>query len=130
MEFSEAGTKPECVVFTNVRAPHTRAELQLVVFHSPESFAPGFSEWLESNANFHVWTRFMQEADKLRARGRQHYSARTIIEVLRHESAVRGDDPDYKINDHCTPNLARLYMLVTPGAEGFFETRSLAKDRK
>lgn len=110
-----------------VRAPHTLAELTLEVFCHRDQFALGFEQWLEEN--FHVWTRFMQEADKLRARGRTHYSARTIIEVLRHESALSDTDKQFKINDHCAPSLARLYMLVTEGADGFFETRPLAKDR-
>jgi hypothetical protein len=100
---------------------------QLIVFQNNDQFPNDFSDWLEQN--FRFWTRFVQEADKIRARGRTHYSSRTIVEVLRHESAVSDSDPDYKINDHSTPSLARLYMLVTPGAEGFFETRVLAKQR-
>lgn len=102
---------------------------QLLVFQNAAQFPPGFNDWLAMPANFQVWIRFMREADKLRDRGRTHYSARTIIEVLRHESALADSDPDRKINDHCIPNLSRLYMLLTTGAQGFFETRALANQR-
>lgn len=110
-----------------VRADWTKGELELLIFQHPKDFGHKFGDWL--GENFHVWERFMQEADKLRIKGRKHYSARTIIEVLRHESALSDNDKTYKLNDHCTPNLARLYMMITPFADKFFETRVLSKDR-
>lgn len=87
-----------------------------------DQFRKGFDAWLEGNQ--HVWRRFAEEADKVRAR-RDRYSARTIIEVLRHESALADTDTSFKLNDHNTPDLARLYLLTRPDAEGFFETRVL-----
>ena len=44
-------------------------------------FREGFLAWLATNA--HVWLAFEREADKVWNRGRRHYSARTIGEVLR-----------------------------------------------
>ena len=43
-------------------------------------FREGFLAWLATNA--HVWLAFEREADKVWNRGRRHYSARTIGEVL------------------------------------------------
>lgn len=86
-------------------------------------FRQEFPAWLEENG--HVWTRFHVEADKVRAR-RSHYSARTIIEFLRHESSLcEATDEDFKLNNNHAPDLARLYLLLNPDAEGFFTTRVL-----
>lgn len=83
-------------------------------------FRQEFPAWLEENG--HVWARFCTETDKVRSR-RAHYSARTIIEFLRHESSLREADEDFKLNNNHAPDLARLYLLVNPDAEGFFTTR-------
>lgn len=86
------------------------------------AFRPGFDEWVTFNP--HIMCAFVHQADAVRARGRKHYSARTIVEVLRHESVLR-ETPigEWKINDHAAPDLARLYMLIRPEAHGFFELR-------
>lgn len=83
-------------------------------------FRKGFPAWLEENGA--VWRRFEREADLIRAR-RTHYSARTIVEVLRHESALAESGGDFKLNNNHAPDLARLYLLTHPDALGFFETR-------
>lgn len=84
-------------------------------------FREGFIAWLATNAQ--VWTAFEREATKVWNRGRRHYSARTIVEVLRHESALAEIGGDYKLNDHHTPDLARLYALRYPDRDGLFEFR-------
>jgi hypothetical protein len=75
-------------------------------------YAEDFHEWLK--ANWHVYEAFAREADKVWARGRTHYSARTIIEYLRHETSVRETGDEWKINDHFTPSMARLYFFFHP----------------
>ena len=86
-------------------------------------FRADFMSWLSSN--WHVWLAFEAEADKVWERGRRHYSARTIYEVLRHESALRQDAPgeEWKLNNNQVPDLARLYTLMHPDRADFFETR-------
>jgi hypothetical protein len=86
-----------------------------------EDYREGFVAWLMDN--FHVWRRFEQEALRVWNRGRRHYSARTIIEVLRHESALSDTGVEYKLNDHNTPDLARLFLDLHPACAGLFETR-------
>jgi hypothetical protein len=89
------------------------------------SFRPGFLAWLAENA--HVWLAFKREADRIWDRGRRHYSARTIGEVLRHESVLADNSIEWKLNDHCWPDLARLYLLVNPQRSNFFELRGKSK---
>ncbi len=78
------------------------------------------------SANWRVWEAFEREALNIWKRGRTRYSARTIIEYLRHDSEIR-ETPNaagWKINDHATPSLARLFTLMHPDKPGFFEKRS------
>lgn len=93
-----------------------------LVQDNPAAFRPDFTQWLADNP--HIWIEFVRQADAVRARGRKHYSSRTIVEVIRHESVLRQTPiGEYKINDHVTPDLARLYILFRPEAYGFFELR-------
>lgn len=89
----------------------------------PNLFRRDFADWLRNN--FHVWIAFEREANRVWARGRTHYSARTIGEYLRHETMV-AEQPNplqFKVNDHYWPDLARLYTCFHPERDGFFERR-------
>lgn len=96
-------------------------ELDLEIARLSGRFTREFHEWLDEN--WGIWLRFREEADKIRATGRAHYGARTIAEFIRHETALR-EGGDFKLNNNAVPDLARFYMLVTPGADKFFETRN------
>ena len=95
--------------------------IQNLVREHADQFRPGFAIWLASNR--HVWSAFEREADRVWARGRRHYSARTILEHLRHESALSDDGRDWKLNNNAAPDLARLYRLTHPDRAGLFELR-------
>jgi len=85
-------------------------------------FRPDFYDWLREN--LHVWERFETEAERAAAAGRTHYSARTIGEYLRHQTALEArNDGEWKLNDWRWPDLARLYLVLHPHREGFFELR-------
>lgn len=90
----------------------------------PDVFRREFGEWLAEN--WHVYRAFEREADKLWSRGCRHYSARTIWHYLRHETAIREglNAEGWKLNDCWTPSIGRLYMLLNPRRDGFFETRT------
>lgn len=90
-----------------------------VVACSP--FRDGFHEWMD--ANYHVWVAFEFQADRVWDSGRKHYAGRTIIEYLRHSTMIREMQSEFKINDHFTPSLCRLYMMLRPERDGFFEMR-------
>lgn len=88
----------------------------------PDDYRSGFDQWLADN--WEIFDHFCREADRMWVRhARRHYSARTIVEHLRHWSATREKGGEYKINDWWTPHMARLYIAMNPGREGFFELR-------
>lgn len=74
-------------------------------------------------ANVHVYQAFEAEAKKIVNRGFKRYSARTIVEVLRHHSAVAEVDGAWKLNDWRTPYLARLFAILNPASASLFEFR-------
>lgn len=99
-----------------------------VAFSNADKFTDDFLAYLPDN--LHVYAAFEREANKVVARGFQHYSARTIIEVLRHHSALAEVGGAYKLNDHYTPYLARLYCLLNPKEAHLFEFRVAKAVRK
>lgn len=70
-----------------------------------------------------VYLAFVKEAEAVRASNFTHYSARTIIHVLRHHSAVKDGGETFKINDHISPYLARRLARERPAFATFFEFR-------
>lgn len=96
-------------------------EMTLLIVEASTRYRPEFHAWLTEN--YWIWDRFRHEADKIRATGRKHYGARTIAEYIRHETALR-EAGEFKLNDHATPDLARLYMEIDSTAAGFFELRA------
>lgn len=98
--------------------------LDLIESHR-EHFRQSFPDWLI--VNFPIFQAFEREAQKVWDKGRKHYSARTIMEVIRHETLLSEFDGQYKVNDHATPDCARLYLLLHPEQKGFFELRNIEK---
>lgn len=102
----------------------TREYILLLARADAHRFREGFADWL--NGNWAIWERFLQEARKVKIKGRVHYSARTIIEYIRHETAMADSaDADFKINNNVAPDMARLYGLVS-GDNDLFELRGRA----
>ena len=44
------------------------------------------------------------------AKIRKHYSARTVIEILRWYSDLKDSDTTFRLNNNIAPGLARLWM--------------------
>ena len=87
-----------------------------------DQFMPDFYDWLKEN--YRIFSHFEDEGLASYAAGFEHYSARTIVEVMRHKTNLREiGDGQWKLNDHRTPDMARLYLLLHPGHKGFFELR-------
>ena len=93
----------------------------LVAQQHADQFTPVFLAYLPEN--LHVYQAFEREALRVIAHGCEHYSARTIIEVLRHNSALAESGGPWKLNDWHTPYLARLFALVNPAHAELFEFR-------
>lgn len=89
----------------------------------PDLFRADFMDWLDRN--FHVWLAFEREANVIWSRGRDHWSARTIGEYLRHQTAIAEVPSEYgfKLNNNILPDLARLYECHYPQRKGFFTKR-------
>ena len=87
----------------------------------PDLFRKDFKDWLI--ANWHIWKVFEREANRMAKRGRDHYSARTIIHWIRHETCVAEKDGDFKVNNNYSPDLGRLWVCYHPDRADFFETR-------
>lgn len=86
-----------------------------------ESFSRDFLDYLPDN--LHVFHAFVAEVKKVKAKGFTHYSARTIVESLRHHSALTEAGGAWKLNNNNTPYLARLCDLCHPQLAGLFEYR-------
>lgn len=84
-----------------------------------------FLNWLPDN--LHVWEAFVAETRKVIARGHRHYSSYTIVEFLRHHTAISESAPSYKINNNHRPYLPRLFDAAYPEHAGLFEYRETTK---
>lgn len=84
-------------------------------------FLPGFLSWLADNR--HVYETFEQQALAAIEEGKGHFSARTIVEDMRHYSRQRDSDGTFKINDHRAPDLARVFAIHHPQHAKLWEYR-------
>lgn len=84
-------------------------------------FRPDFMPWLKNN--WHIWARFESEADRVWCSGRHKYSARTLIEYIRHDTFTREVGGEYKVNNSFVPDIGRLYGMNHAGRQDFFECR-------
>lgn len=66
---------------------------------------------------------FEKLAFDARNAGREHYSARTILERIRWHYDVDRGLRDFKCNDHWSPFLARWFLKRHPSWGDFFELR-------
>lgn len=69
-----------------------------------------------------VWTLFVREADKVHNSGRTHYSARTLLEFIRHHQVIDAGNRDFVINNNWQGDISRAYMRMR-GCWKFFEIR-------
>jgi hypothetical protein len=73
--------------------------------------------------NWHIFEAFAKTTLALIDKGRSHYSARTIVEVLRHHSILGEVAGQWKLNDHAAPDLARAFVIAHPEHIKFWEYR-------
>lgn len=94
---------------------------QMPLTFDSSKYRPEFADWLLANQA--IWSRFCAETNKVWDRGRRHWSARTIIEYLRHETALADAGSAFKIDNDNAPDLARLYQETFPERATLFSTR-------
>jgi hypothetical protein len=96
-------------------------EFSIVLVSTENKIHKNDIETLSRNIN--LYTQFAIEAHRIKSKGRHHYSARTIIEFLRHETAIHDNNLDFKINNNIAPLLAKVSMFMFPELKGLFHTR-------
>jgi hypothetical protein len=85
-------------------------------------FRPGFLDWLASNEP--IYRQFEQQTLSLIEAGWGHFSARTIVEEIRHYTRHReGGACSFKVNDHAAPDLARAFAVRHPQHARLWEYR-------
>ena len=99
------------------------ATIQLMLDHD-DIFSDEFIEWVPNNT--HIVDAFIHETFKIIRKGYTHYSGRTILEVLRHHSAL-AESGQWKLNNNHTPYLCRLFGLLNPKYSNIFEYRTVKK---
>jgi hypothetical protein len=85
-----------------------------------DQFREDFKQWFLDN--YHIWQEFEKRSLQV-AMKRSHYSARTIAEIIRHDSAIGELEGEYKLNGNYVPCLARLFALTHPRYQTLFEFR-------
>jgi hypothetical protein len=98
-----------------------RTMLMDIVMERDDIFPDEFVTYLSEN--FNVYDAFEREAFKVINRGYSHYSARTIIEVLRHHSNLSDNSEIWKLADHPMPYLSRLFAIHHPPHANLFSYR-------
>lgn len=103
--------------------------LLAVMRANPESgFTVGFAGWLANNMP--LFCRCAFEAAQI-AKRVDHYSMRTIIEYVRHQTHISDSSIDFKVNNNSAPDMARLCMAAFPELDGLFAVRATpARERQ
>jgi hypothetical protein len=98
----------------------SRQDLCAEVVKHPGKYRPDFPGWLFENS--HVYREFERRALRI-AQVRQHYSARTILESIRHDSLIGEVNGEWKVNNNQIPDCARLFAQLNPLHADLFEFR-------
>ena len=92
-----------------------------VAFANSEEFRGDFCAWLVGNLP--IYEEFERQSLSVAAR-RHHYGARTVMEIVRHNSIlVDRAGQGWKINNNRTPDCARLFALLNPNHAELFSFR-------
>jgi len=70
-----------------------------------------------------IWKLFMDITFRLIRRGKRHYGAKAVFEIIRYHRIVQHNDSEFKVNNNYTAYYARKFMQTFPEWDGFFETR-------
>lgn len=72
-----------------------------------------------------VWTLFERFALGAIEAGRDHYSAKAVVERIRWHVEIETRGDEMKINNNFTAHFARMFHLAHPNHDGFFRNRKL-----
>ena len=95
-------------------------QAKIIFDEQGEDFDVTFKQWLREN--WRIYLTFYSNAEEMRLRARrEHYSARTIIELMRWHTDLIERDSTFKINNNAVPDMARMYNKMTNS--NFFQER-------
>lgn len=103
----------------------SRPTVLQIAAQNADKLSAEFLEWLPENLE--IWSAFERETFRVINRGFKHYSSYTIVEFLRHHTAVAEVESEFKINNNIRPYLSRLFDFVNPQHAGLFEYRVTTK---
>ena len=86
-------------------------------------YPANFFRWLQANAR--IYTEFERRALLMARSGREHYSAKTIVETIRWHTDLQDTDKQFSLNNNYTSGCARLFMEQHGNQfPGFFQLRN------
>jgi len=94
-----------------------------IIYTRPDEFKAGFDDWIYDNFQFQKF--FNDEALKVVASGRKHYSAYIIIQYMRHYTNMHSIGDEQKISNNWTPSIARMFGYMYPAHAGLFDYHEL-----
>jgi hypothetical protein len=93
-----------------------------IKYEARDSYPANFFRWIQDNK--HIYAAFKVRALEMALTGRKRYSARTIVELIRWTTDLKDSELTFKINDHYTPGMARMFMAeYSHKYPDFFELR-------
>ena len=98
-----------------------RSTINRRIQRNPEFFKADFPEWVD--LNWSIFREFCTRTHRQISAGRTKYSARTIIEVMVHDSFLSDSQGEYKIGNDRAPDMARAFVLAYPEHVDFWEYR-------
>jgi len=81
-----------------------------------------FPGWIDDN--YHIWQEFERRALRFANNGYEHFSSKCLFEVIRYKTTIREKNKRFKLNNNYTADMSRLFMLIHPDFDGFFEIRN------
>jgi hypothetical protein len=85
-------------------------EVKKVFDEYPNDFDVTFRGWLRRN--WKIYESFHNKGKQMMCQ-REHYSARTLVEVIRWHTDLQEADQLFKINNNVTPDMARMFNRIT-----------------
>lgn len=70
-----------------------------------------------------IWRQFRGITFGLIRRGKKHYGAKAISEIIRYHRIIEYGETEFKVNNNFTAYYSRKFMKLFPQHNGFFETR-------
>ena len=83
-------------------------------------YPEGFFYWIRKKESQRIYAEFVRRALQMKRSGREIYSAKTIIEIIRWHTDLRDKDVTFKLSNNWTSGLARLAMAEYEELDGFF----------